>query len=78
MSAEEFEKEFNKEFNENIKNQTEDDLRIDEMQKTNKARVFEGVAGGRVVLWAPMLMSRSTTSILCLSRFLTASKKSST
>ena len=50
----------------------------DEMQKTNKARVFEGVAGGRVVLWAPMLMSRSTTSILCLSRFLTASKKSST
>ena len=50
MSAEEFEKEYKKEFEENIKNTTEDDLMIDEMQKTNKGRVFEGVANGRVVL----------------------------
>lgn len=44
MSAEEFEKEYKKEFEE------KDDLKIDEMQKTNKARVFEQTAGGRVVL----------------------------
>lgn len=50
MSAEEFEKEYKKEFEENIKNITEDDLKIDEMQKTNKGRVFEGVANGRIVL----------------------------
>ena len=50
MKADDFEKEYKKEFEENIKNETEEDLKIDEMQKTNKARVFEGVAGGRVVL----------------------------
>ena len=44
MSAEEFEKEYKKEFEE------KEDLKIDEMQKTNKARVFEQTAGGRVVL----------------------------
>ena len=42
MSAKEFEEEYNKEF--------EEDLKIDEMQKTNKGRVFENAAGGRVVL----------------------------
>ena len=42
MGAKEFEEEYNKEF--------EEDLKIDEMQKTNKGRVFEGVSGGRVVL----------------------------
>ena len=42
MSAREFEEEYNKEF--------EEDLHIDEMQKTNKGRVFENAAGGRVVL----------------------------
>ena len=42
MSAKEFEEEYNKEF--------EEDLHIDEMQKTNKGRVFENTAGGRVVL----------------------------
>jgi hypothetical protein len=46
MNAEDFEKEFDKEFNENKK----EDLKIDEMQKTNKGRVFEETAGGRVVL----------------------------
>ena len=42
MSAKEFEEEYNKEF--------EKDLHIDEMQKTNKGRVFEQAAGGRIVL----------------------------
>ena len=42
MSAKEFEEEYNKEF--------EEDLHIDEMQKTNKGREFEKVAGERVVL----------------------------
>ena len=42
MSAKEFEEEYNKEF--------EEDLHIDEMQKTNKGRVFEKAAGGRIVL----------------------------
>ena len=42
MSAKEFEEEYNKEF--------EEDLHIDEMQKTNKGRVFENATGGRIVL----------------------------
>ena len=42
MGAKEFEEEYNKEF--------EEDLHIDEMQKTNKGRVFEQAAGGRIVL----------------------------
>ena len=42
MSAKEFEEEYNKEF--------EEDLHIDEMQKTNKGRVSEQAAGGRIVL----------------------------
>ena len=42
MSAKEFEEEYNKEF--------EEDLHIDKMQKTNKGRVFEQAAGGRIVL----------------------------
>ncbi len=48
MSAKEFEEEYNKEFKEN--GQAKEDLKIDEMQKTNKARVFEEAASGRVVL----------------------------
>ena len=52
MNAKDFEKEFNKEFNESEYQETEgkEDLKIDEMQKTNKGRVFEENAGGRVVL----------------------------
>ncbi len=56
MSAKDFEKEYNKEFgdrglqDEGYSEDQEDDLHIDEMQKTNKARVFEETAGGRVVL----------------------------
>ncbi len=46
MNAENFEKEFNKEFDDAPK----EDLKIDEMQKTNKGRVIEQAAGGRVVL----------------------------
>ena len=46
MNADDFEKEFNKEFDDTQK----EDLKIDEMQKTNKGRVFEETAGGRVVL----------------------------
>ncbi len=42
MGAKEFEEEYNKEF--------EEDLKIDEMQKTNKGRTFESAAGGRIVL----------------------------
>ncbi len=48
MSAKEFEEEYNKEFKDN--KETKEDLRIDEMLKTNKARIFEEAAGGRVVL----------------------------
>ncbi len=59
MSAEDFEREYRKEFgglrpeNEYIDEEPQDekeDLKIDEMQKTNKGRVFEAAAGGRVVL----------------------------
>ena len=57
MSAKDFEKEYNKEFgdrglqeDEFTENPEEDNLHIDEMQKTNKARVFEETAGGRVVI----------------------------
>ncbi len=42
MGAKEFEEEYNKEF--------EEDLKIDEMQKTNKGRTFEKIAGERIVL----------------------------
>lgn len=51
MSAKDFENEYKKEFEDNgsIENEQED-LKIDEMQKTNKGRVFEETAGGRVVL----------------------------
>ena len=44
MSARDFEEEYKKEF------ETKEDLKIDEMQKTNKGRVFEEQAGGRIVL----------------------------
>ena len=44
MSAQDFENEYKKEFEE------KEDLKIDEMQKTNKGRVFEETAGGRIVL----------------------------
>ena len=60
MSAEEFEKEFEKEFKKEFNREFEDKgfseegeeetLHIDEMQKTNKGRVFEEAAGGRIVL----------------------------
>ncbi len=56
MSAEEFEKEFKKEFNREFEDKgfseegEEETLHIDEMQKTNKGRVFEEAAGGRIVL----------------------------
>lgn len=56
MSAEDFEKEFKKEFGkdftgEDISSEEEQEtLHIDEMQKTNKGRVFEEAAGGRIVL----------------------------
>ncbi len=49
MSAKDFEDEYKKEFEEK-EIQDKEDLKIDEMQKTNKARVFEENAGGRVVL----------------------------
>ena len=51
MSAKDFENEYKKEFEDNgsIENEQEE-LKIDEMQKTNKGRVFEETAGGRVVL----------------------------
>lgn len=51
MSAKDFEEQYKKEFedNESIENEQEE-LKIDEMQKTNKGRVFEETAGGRVVL----------------------------
>ncbi len=58
MSAKDFEREYKREFEGIIpeddyieeEEATEEELHIDEMQKTNKARVFEGVAGERVVL----------------------------
>ena len=52
MNAKDFEKEFNKEFNESEYQETEgkEDLKIDQMQKTNKSRVFDEAAGGRIVL----------------------------
>ncbi len=60
MNARDFEREYKKEF-EGIMPSEEDmdyqepsdekeDLLIDEMQKTNKGRVFEEVSGGRIVL----------------------------
>ncbi|MBQ8030756.1 MAG: hypothetical protein IJ260_04410, partial [Butyrivibrio sp.] len=59
MSAKDFEREYKREFEgiipEDELEETEDqaqeeDLKIDEMQKTNKGREFEKVAGERVVL----------------------------
>lgn len=56
MSAEEFEKEYKKEFDgkgffgADALGDEEEILKIDEMQKTNKSRVFDEAAGGRVVL----------------------------
>ncbi len=60
MSAKDFEREYKKEFEGIIPDEDEDllgeysdekeDLRIDEMQKTNKGGTFEKVAGKRVVL----------------------------
>ena len=59
MSAKDFEREYKKEFEgiipedeleENEDQTQEEDLKIDEMQKTNKGREFEKVAGERVVL----------------------------
>ena len=51
MSAKDFEEQYKKEFEDNgsIENEQEE-LKIDEMQKTNKGRVFEETASGRVVL----------------------------
>ena len=48
MSAKDFEEQYKREFEQNIEGG--DGLHIDEMQKTNKGRVFEENAGGRVVL----------------------------
>ncbi|WP_242856522.1 DUF6145 family protein [Butyrivibrio sp. AE2032] len=58
MSAKDFEREYKREFEGIVPEDEEymeeaaeeEELHIDEMQKTNKGRVFEGVAGGRVVL----------------------------
>ena len=59
MSAKDFEREYKREFEgiipedeleENEDQTQEEDLKIDEMQKTNKGREFEKVAGERVVL----------------------------
>ena len=52
MSAKDFEEQYKKEFRDMDLTSEEDkeDLKIDEMQKTNKGRVFEQAAGGRVVL----------------------------
>ena len=60
MNAKDFEREYKREFEginpddddmdeEELQDEKED-LKIDEMQKTNKGRVFEAAAGGRVVL----------------------------
>lgn len=48
MSAKDFEEEYKKEFED--PKPGKEDLKIDEMQKTNKGRVFEENAGGRIVL----------------------------
>ena len=48
MSAKDFEEQYNKEFEQDIEGG--DGLHIDEMQKTNKGRVFEENAGGRAGL----------------------------
>ena len=51
MRADKFEEEYNKEFGDGISaGDDKEDLRIDEMQKTNKGRTFEEVAKGRIVL----------------------------
>ncbi|SFC65269.1 DUF6145 family protein [Butyrivibrio sp. YAB3001] len=53
MSAKDFEEEFKKEFKEGGYEPSEDkkdEYTIGEMHKTNKGRVFEAAAGGRVVL----------------------------
>ena len=50
MNAKDFENEYKKEFEEKEINETGDELHIDEMQNTNKGRVFEETAGGRIVL----------------------------
>ena len=52
MSAKDFEEQYKKEFRDMDLTSEEDkeDFKIDEMQKTNKGRVFEQAAGGRVVL----------------------------
>ena len=50
MNAKDFENEYKKEFEEKEINETKEDLKIDEMQRTNKGRVFEQAAGGRIVL----------------------------
>ena len=51
MSAKDFEEQYNKEFRDkDMTTEEEKDFKIDEMQKTNKGRVFEQAAGGRVVL----------------------------
>jgi hypothetical protein len=57
MNAKDFEREYKKEFEGVMPEDEFDDgeepqeeLKIDEMQKTNKGRIFETVAGGRVVL----------------------------
>ncbi len=52
MSAKDFEEQYNKEFRDmDLTSEADkEDLKIDEMQKTNKGRAFEQAAGGRVVL----------------------------
>ena len=53
MKASFFEEEYNKEFKKELKFSEindKEDLKIDEMDKTNKGRVFEENADGRVVL----------------------------
>lgn len=52
MSAKDFEEQYNKEFRDmDLTSEADkEDLKIDEMQKTNKGRVFEQEAGGRIVL----------------------------
>lgn len=58
MSARDFEREYKKEFlgitddepYDEDEPEDEEVLKIDEMQKTNKGRVFEQAAGGRIVL----------------------------
>ena len=50
MNAKDFENEYKKEFDEKEIKEGGEELHIDEMQKTNKGRVFEQAAGGRIVL----------------------------